>query len=103
MTPEGQIKKDICDYLSAIGVMFWIQQAGKIPGRINRSRYLRNGVSDLLGLWKGRLLAIEVKTPKGRVSPEQQSFIDEVNRFGGKAFIARSLDDVIRELKPDKT
>jgi hypothetical protein len=31
----------------------------------------------------GKLLAIELKAPKGRVSPHQQQFIDEVNQRGG--------------------
>ena len=50
MTPEGEIKKAICEYLLARGVFFWVQQAGKIPGRINRSKFLRNGVADILGI-----------------------------------------------------
>lgn len=92
---EADLKRQICQYLEAIGVYFWIEQAGKIPGRINKSRYLKNGISDLLGVFLGKMLAIEVKLPTGKVSKEQQEFIDEINKHGGIAFVARSLEEVI--------
>lgn len=96
MTPEGKIKKEICEWLYAQGVFFWVQQAGKIPGRINRSKFLRNGVSDILGIWNdGRMLAIEVKTPKGRTTDEQLEFLETIQRKGGIAIIARSLESLI--------
>lgn len=99
MTPEGLIKRGICEWLETQGCFFWIQQAGKIPGRIGRSRFQRNGVADILGVWKGRLLAIEVKTKTGKLSSEQVEFLDQVNRFGGIAFAARSIEDCQRELQ----
>lgn len=98
MTPEGKIKKEICEWLYAQGVFFWVQQAGKIPGRINRSKFLRNGVSDILGIYAGRMLAIEVKTSKGKVSDEQFEFLNSVKREGGVAFVARCLEDVLVKL-----
>lgn len=93
---ESEIKREICDWLSyqRAKCFFWIQQAGMIPGRINRSKYLRNGVSDILGVWNGRFLAIEVKKPGGKPSKEQLEFIDEINKHGGIAFIAYCLKDV---------
>jgi hypothetical protein len=63
-----------------------------------RSQWIRfawRGAPDLIGqLTDGRLLAIEVKRPSGRVRPEQQHFIDTVRRHGGIGFIARTADDV---------
>ncbi len=58
------------------------------------------GVSDILAVLPGgRFLAVEVKAPKGKVSPLQQQFIDAVNQAGGLAFVARSVEEVIRILK----
>ena len=37
--------------------------------------------------------AIEVKTPTGKVSPQQKAFIDVVNRSGGIGGVVRSVDD----------
>jgi len=67
--------------------------------RKKHSKYHRIGISDILGIWNGRPLAIEVKRPKGVVSPEQRVFLNEFNKHGGIGFIARSVDDVIEHLK----
>lgn len=97
-TPEGLIKNQICHWLALYSKLFWVQQAGKIPGRINRSRFLRNGISDILGVWDGKMLAIEVKAPGGKLSNEQADFLDKVNLAGGIGFVAYSVEDVIKAL-----
>jgi len=43
-----------------------------------------------------RFLAIEVKNEKRIVTPEQRAFLDHVEKAGGIAIVARSLDDVRR-------
>lgn len=45
-----------------------------------------------------RFLAIEVKRPGQKPTPEQQAFLDLVKAHGGIAFVARSIDDVMKEL-----
>jgi hypothetical protein len=55
------------------------------------------GSSDLIG-WTtvdGRAVftAIEVKAERGRVSAEQQNFIDQLRAAGGIAGVARSDDE----------
>ena len=37
--------------------------------------------------------SIEVKTPTGRIRPEQQAWLEAVTHAGGIAGIARSVDD----------
>ena len=56
------------------------------------------GVPDILGCYKGRLIGIEVKTPRGVVSGDQERFIKNLNEAGGLAFVARSVEDVIKGL-----
>jgi len=56
------------------------------------------GVSDIIGCKDGRMIAIEIKTPAGKVTPYQQRFIDRVNAAGGLAFVARSIEDVVEGL-----
>ena len=67
---------------------------------------LCRGSSDLIG-WVtvsigGRdlaiLCAVEVKTPRGKVSDVQQNFIDRVNAAGGIAIIARSPDEAMEKI-----
>lgn len=57
------------------------------------------GTSDILGILPdGRFLAIEVKSATGRLSEEQKFFIFQINANGGKAFMARTIQDVETEL-----
>lgn len=51
------------------------------------------GGADLLGIFRGRFVAIEVKTPIGRQSPEQRLFQQLVERKGGVYVVLRSIDD----------
>ena len=66
---------------------------------------LQPGSSDLIG-WTSRTItpemvgtqvaiftSIEVKTPTGRVKPEQQQWLDAVQAAGGIAGVARSVED----------
>lgn len=88
--PETIITDQIRDALDLCGIFHWKQWQGMGS---------KPGVSDILGvLPDGKFLAIEVKTPTGRVSDHQQKFIDKVNASGGVAFVARSLDDVLDTL-----
>lgn len=62
------------------------------------SQHSKRGVSDILGIYSNRLLAIEVKSKTGRLTRWQTIFLDDVKRNGGIAFVARSVDDVILAL-----
>lgn len=94
MTPEGLVKRAICDHLKARQIFFWINQAGKMPGR----KLAKVGITDILGIYKGKFLAIEVKSAKGSTTLDQIIFMREVRAAGGIAFVARSVLDVEREL-----
>jgi hypothetical protein len=51
------------------------------------------GGSDLVGVYRGRAVFVEVKTPVGRQSPEQKLFQQCVERHGGIYVILRSVDE----------
>lgn len=107
-TPEGLVKKAICDYLkySRPDIFFWTNSSTGIYDPVRKvfrkpnSPYQINGTADILGLIapRGRFLAIEVKSETGRLSDDQKSFIRAVNANGGLAFVAWSIDDVIENL-----
>jgi hypothetical protein len=62
------------------------------------------GAPDVLGqLRDGRILAVEVKSPTGKLSPEQAIFLERIRRAGGVGFVAHDLRDVMRELNTDAT
>jgi len=51
---------------------------------------------DMVGTTVAVFLSIEVKTPTGRLRPEQQQWLDAVQAAGGIAGVARSVEDAIR-------
>lgn len=84
---EADITKQIRDYLKLKGIFHWkaMQGLGSMKG-----------VPDILGvLAGGQALMIEVKTEKGKVSEHQESFLNKARANGAKAFVARSVEDVI--------
>lgn len=48
---------------------------------------------DMVGKTVAVFIAPEVKTVSGKISPEQEAFINTVNRFGGIAAIVRNEDE----------
>lgn len=87
---EAQITKQIRDYLNIKRIFHYKAWQGMMS---------KKGVSDIIACYKGRFIAIEVKTEKGRVSDAQQQFLEAVTASGGVAILARSVDDVIEGLK----
>jgi len=92
LTPEGQLTASVRSLLRAAGIFHWkeYQTLGSYPG-----------TSDIIGCAKhlgGRMIAIELKSPRGRPSPAQVRFIENVNDSGGLGFIAYDLDEVIEQL-----
>jgi hypothetical protein len=51
---------------------------------------------EMVGTQVAVFLSIEVKTPTGRLRPEQQQWLDAVQTAGGIAGVARSVDDALR-------
>lgn len=87
--PEKAVTASIRQLLKTFGIFHWkvAQGLGCVPG-----------VPDIIGVYKGRFLGIEVKAAGGVLSDHQKNFIDRINAEGGIAFVAKSLDDVIENL-----
>lgn len=123
---EAEIQDSIMKALSfrKIG-FFWRQNNTPVydekQGRYrSMSKFATRGVSDILGVYKGRFIAIEVKTRKAfgwhyglykKISAgympknknesramEQIIFIDNINKNGGLGFFACSLEKVLEKL-----
>ena len=98
MKSEANIQNEIMVALSQAGCLIWRNNTGVLKDKTGRPIKfgLCKGGSDLIGVAKdGRFLAVEVKTATGRVRPEQVAFIDAVRRAGGRAGVARSVDDAL--------
>jgi len=62
------------------------------------------GVSDILGIHKptGRLVAIEVKSEKGKPTFEQLAFIKRINESGGISFWVNNFETFVDMIKTIK-
>ena len=87
---EAQITKQIRGVLNACRIWHYKSWAGPMT--------YPKGISDIIGIYKGRFLAIEVKRPGLKPSEHQQAFIDRVNEEGGIGFVAWFPEDVVKEL-----
>lgn len=100
---EGAAMVEVMRALRAHPAVAWVERmnsgATKLGKRIVRFGF--PGCPDVLGqLHDGRLLAVEVKGPRGRLRPEQKVVLTRVADAGGVAFVARSLRDVVAALGP---
>ena len=87
------------DYLQLAGIRAWRNNTtGVFDARRNVFRTFtgRKGVSDILGIVPptGRLLAVECKSGKGKLTREQREFLADIHAAGGIALCVRSLDDL---------
>lgn len=57
------------------------------------------GVPDLLILKGGKLYALELKAPGGRLSPSQRMVADRMERCGAELSVAHSIDEALVTLE----
>ncbi len=81
-------------------VRLWPRQVGFDQEK--KIKYGIRGESDLQGIIapQGRMLCIEVKSGKAKLSKDQERWKAMVLRFGGVHIEARSVDQVLADLKP---
>lgn len=79
------------------GLVLWRNNVGTAERRGYTIRFGVGGPggADLIGLYKGRFLAVEIKTPAGRQSQEQRQFQQLVENLGGTYVVLRSVDEAL--------
>lgn len=88
---EADIQRDIIEVLRLRGAIVFRMNAGR--GRYNQ-HLAPPGTPDLLVVEPHRRYWIEVKTPKGVVSLDQQAMHDALENYGEEVIVARSIEDV---------
>lgn len=94
---EADIQDAIRLASAELGIVLWRNNVGLATDGDRKVRYgLAVGSSDLIGILapEGRFLALEVKAPGKRPTPEQERFLALVTRSGGVAAVVRSVEDV---------
>ncbi len=97
MSAEGDIQASILDAFAALGVLAWRVQAGKVKVRGGWMTLAPPGTPDVHVLVPphGRLLALEVKAPDGRVRAAQLVWAATARRDGGVVATVRSVDEAL--------
>lgn len=105
--PEEALHRAVAQYLVLIESgcgFFWFHPANggarsKAEAGIMKALGVKAGTPDIAIVHRGRALFIELKAPKGRVSPAQKKTIPAIEAAGAPCAICRSLDDVQANLK----
>lgn len=98
---EAQLHRQCADFLRvALGGSAWFTTiplggGGKIRGAILSGRGVQAGCPDILVIDGGRALWIELKSKRGRLSPDQVCCHALLRRAGAVVTVCRSLDEVI--------
>ena len=117
-TPPRRESDLVCEALRFLnripGVVAWRTNVGAVSAdHKGKRRFVRfgfPGLADIIG-WKeeaedvrgaivcwARFVAIEIKTGTGKLTPQQQGFLDLVNKSGGIGFVARSCENIAAKL-----
>ncbi|MCL6474429.1 MAG: VRR-NUC domain-containing protein [Firmicutes bacterium] len=84
--------------LHARTIVRYLQKRGAWVARIRGTWGQRRGLPDILACWQGRLIAIEVKTGSGRLTPAQKRE-HEALRTAGAVVLVGNAEQVLSELE----
>ena len=83
---ESNLIDRIKAYLKSVDKLFFYKEHG--------GQYGTSGIPDLIVCYRGRFIAFEVKTEKGKTTVLQEMTIRKIIKAGGFALVVRSVEDV---------
>lgn len=104
---ESAVVASCIKWLWNAGCFIWRNNTGAY--KTAHGSYVRFGLkgsSDIIGIIggaganRGKFIAIEVKTKKNKQNPAQKVFEERINNNGGYYFVARSIDDLEKFVRP---
>lgn len=119
-TPEGNLKSAVEDLLKVEGILFFRMNAGDRFGSTNGRRWRirghAKGTADILAapqIWMNvndgeyfkeypAFLWLELKAPKGKPTPEQLDFADEIRKRGHYHMFVTDVRQVQEWLKENR-
>lgn len=96
---EQELVRSILQWLSYKRIFAWRQNSGAF--KTERGNFYRmgiNGAPDIFILKDGIIYACECKVGKNKQNENQIQFQKDFEKNGGKYFVARQLDDIIKIL-----
>jgi hypothetical protein len=106
MRSEHEIQCEVAEFLARAlaGVAWWsgvdhgAGKMGKAAAGMRKARGVRPGIPDIIVLWQGRLIGLEMKDARGVQRAEQRELQAEWQIHGAGYHVCRSLTDVDRAL-----
>jgi hypothetical protein len=103
---EAALQRTVVQYLTHAlprhEALFWHTPNGGWRSRATAGRLkaegVMPGVADIVIVWQGRVIAIELKAKRGSQSPAQKAWADALTLAGGAYAVCRSLEAVERFL-----
>lgn len=98
---EADIQKEILEWLNIQPFTFAFR-TNNIGVPLKNGGFRKSptpGLSDLICSHKGRFMAIEVKTPKGKTTEDQEKFLKCCRATKSIGCVVTSVDDIITVLK----
>ena len=97
---ESELLTFALKVLKQSGLVYWRVPNGpvmhSIAGKMIRKCSPMKGFPDIAGISPdGTFWAIELKTEKGRLSPEQSRWIAALNESGASAVVLRTKDEIV--------
>lgn len=102
---ESQIQSRILERLGMVkDGFFWRENSGVSTetDKYGKKRMWRagiKGICDIVGVYKGKFVGIEVKAKGKKASLDQQIFMNRVRECGGVAFVCDDDKEVLRMLE----
>jgi hypothetical protein len=98
---EKEIENSIIDTLNILPhCKVWKNQSAGIfdpQKKVFRklTKYQIRGVSDILGIYRGKMLCLEVKSKTGKLTDEQKNFLFDMELLGAVTGCVRSVSDAL--------
>jgi hypothetical protein len=94
---ESERKKAIVDALAAMGVIAWVNHAGRVKVRGGYMNLSAAGTPDVIAIVRpsGRLLGLEVKDEKGRERPAQTAWAHGARHSGAYVRTVRTPQEAV--------
>lgn len=94
--PESRLVTKIKKALAEAGAFFF---------KVHGGPYQSAGIADLIGLWNGRFVALEVKVPgrKHTLTELQAAFLESVRAHGGIAACVDSVEEALAALREQES
>ncbi len=96
---SADLTNEVINYIYVAGGFAWRASSVGVfdTKRMHFRAAAKKGVSDILSIYKGRLIAVEIKIGTDSLSDEQKGFMNNIDHYGGYSIVAINLEQFKKE------